>query len=60
MFDRMHSPELEDYIFAYDLNITLKKNIPSKKGVWKKQSNIENNRILTDCKCHSHPNKHAL
>ncbi len=30
-FDRLRSPELEDFIFAHDPAITLKKNIPSKK-----------------------------
>jgi len=32
MFDWLRSPELEDFIFAHDPAITLKKNIPNRKG----------------------------
>lgn len=53
MFDRLRSPELEDFIFAHDPAITLKKNIPNKKGsledakqAIQNDTTLENNRIL--------------
>jgi hypothetical protein len=67
IFDRLCSPELEDFVFSHDPNSTLKNNIPSKKGSLEEAKRaiqngtpLENNRILTVYKCHSNPNKRAL
>ena len=67
MFDRLLSHELGDFIFAHDPAITLKKDIPNKKGSLEEAKQaiqngtpLENNRILIAYKCCGHPNKLVL